>query len=78
MLSKCLLRGPVRGVSGVSIDTPRIWETSKVEPQFQFARQSKIKLTPLGKIPNEASVTEPVIMPNHCLVSCSRNLEDHS
>ena len=37
-----LIRGPARGVSGVSIDTPRILETSTAEPQFQSVHQSKL------------------------------------
>ena len=53
-----ICRGLVRGVSGVSIDTPRILKISTVEPQFQFFRRSKICLTPLIEIPNEASDLE--------------------
>ena len=34
-----LYRSPVRGVSGMSIDTPRILEISKSELQFQSVRQ---------------------------------------
>ena len=50
-----VFRGPVRGVSGVSIDTPRILEISTAEPQFQSFRRSIIWLTPQNEIPNGAS-----------------------
>ena len=50
-----LYRGLVRGVSGVSIDTPRILSISTAAPQVQSVRMSKIGLTPLDEIPNEAS-----------------------
>ena len=36
-----LIRGPARGVSGVSIDTPRILETSTAEPQFTLSVDRK-------------------------------------
>ena len=57
----CYYRGPVRGVSGVSIDTPRILEISTAEPQFQSFRRSKICLTPLIEIPNGASALDIVV-----------------
>ena len=47
--------GLIRGVSGVSVDTPRIFEISTAEPQFYSVRRSKIWLIPLGENPNEAS-----------------------
>ena len=49
-------RGLVRGVSGVSIDTPRILEISTAEPQFQSVRWSKTLWTPLHETPKGASV----------------------
>ena len=42
----------------MSIDTPKILEISTAQHQFQSFRQSKICLTPLIEIPNEASDLE--------------------
>ena len=40
--SLIILRGPVRGVSGMSIDTPRILKINTAELKFQSVCRSKI------------------------------------